>query len=209
MKFAGIPNYFLEEVNETKSHYVLVAIPTLEGYFFMIFKETKLKGAYTIEIEKKEDERGFFARIWDKDELKSHGLNNKLVQASVSFSKIKGTLRGLHYQKYPHGEAKLVRVSRGSAYYVIVDLRKNSPTFKGNFGIILSERNYLMLYVPKGFASGFMTLDDNTEIIYQMSQPYIANASFGVRWDDPTVAIKWPLKPAIISEKDKTLPYLS
>ena len=175
----------------------------------MIFKETKLKGAYTIEIEKKEDERGFFARIWDKDELKSHGLNNKLVQASISFSKIKGTLRGLHYQKYPYGEDKLVRVSRGSAYYVIVDLRKKSPTFKENFGIILSDRNYLMLYVPKGFASGFMTLEVDTEVIYQMSQPYIANASFGVRWDDPTVAIKWPLKPAIISEKDKSLPYFS
>jgi len=174
-----------------------------------MFKETKLKGAYTIEIEKKEDERGFFARIWDKDELKSQGLSNKLVQASISFSKIKGTLRGLHYQKYPYGEAKLVRVSRGSAYYVIVDLRKKSPTFKENFGIILSERNYLMLYVPKGFASGFLTLDGNTEIIYQMSQPYVANASFGVRWDDPTVAIKWPLKPTKISEKDKTLPCLS
>ena len=175
----------------------------------MIFKETKLKDAYTIEIEKKEDERGFFARIWDKDELKSHGLNNKLVQASISFSKIKGTLRGLHYQRYPHGEDKLVRVSRGSVYYVIVDLRKKSPTFKENFGIILSDRNYLMLYVPKGFASGFMTLEVSTEVIYQMSQPYNANASFGVRWDDPALAIKWPLKPVLISEKDKNLPYFS
>jgi dTDP-4-dehydrorhamnose 3,5-epimerase len=175
----------------------------------VIFKETKLKGAYTIEIEKKEDERGFFARIWDKDELKSHGLNNNLVQASISFSKIKGTLRGLHYQKHPYGEDKLVRVSRGSAYYVIVDLRKNSPTFKENFSIILTDRNYLMLYIPKGFATGFMTLEDETEAIYQMSRPYNANAAFGVRWDDPTASIKWPLKPAIISEKDKNLPYFS
>ena len=173
----------------------------------MIFKETELKGAYTIEIERKEDERGFFARIWDKDELKSQGLNNKLVQASISFSKKKGTLRGLHYQRHPYGEDKLVRVSRGSAYYVIVDLRKNSPTFKENFGIILSDRNYLMLYIPKGFATGFMTLEDGTEAIYQMSQPYNANAASGVRWDDPTASIKWPLKPTIISEKDKNLPY--
>jgi dTDP-4-dehydrorhamnose 3,5-epimerase len=175
----------------------------------MIFNQTKLKGAYTLEIEKKEDERGFFARIWDKEELKSHGLSNRLVQASISFSKITGTLRGLHYQKYPYGEDKLVRVSRGSAYYVIVDLRKSSPTFKENFGIILSDRNYLMLYIPKGFATGFLTLENDTEAIYQMSQPYNANAAFGVRWDDPTLSIKWPLKPVLISEKDKILPYFS
>jgi dTDP-4-dehydrorhamnose 3,5-epimerase len=175
----------------------------------MIFKETKLKGAYIIEIEKKEDERGFFARIWDKDELKSHGLNDNLLQSSISFSKIKGTLRGLHYQKNPYGEDKLVRVSRGSAYYAIVDLRKNSPTFKENFGVILADRNYLMLYIPKGFATGFMTLEDDTEAIYQMSQRYNAKAAFGVRWDDSTISIKWPLKPSIISEKDKNLPYFS
>ncbi|HZK60694.1 MAG TPA: dTDP-4-dehydrorhamnose 3,5-epimerase [Anaerovoracaceae bacterium] len=173
----------------------------------MIFKESKLKGVFTIEIEKKEDERGFFARIWDKDALKSHGLSNKLLQASISFSIMKGTLRGLHYQKYPYGEDKLVRVSRGSAYYAIVDLRKKSPTYKENFGVILSSKNYLMLYVPKGFASGFMTLEDNTELIYQMSQPYVPDAAFGLKWDDPTIAIKWPLKPVMISEKDKNLPY--
>jgi dTDP-4-dehydrorhamnose 3,5-epimerase len=173
----------------------------------MRFNETKLKGAYTIEIEKKTDERGFFARTWDDQEFKTHGLHSKILQASISFSTKKATLRGLHYQKHPYWEAKFVRASRGSAFYAIVDLRKDSSTFKESIGVTLSSDNYLMLYAPKGFASGFITLEDNTEIIYQMPQPYVAEAASGIRWDDPTISIKWPIKPLLISEKDKNLPY--
>lgn len=174
----------------------------------MKFRETKLKGAFTIEIEKKTDDRGFFARTWDSKEFQSHGLYSNIIQASISFSRKKGTLRGLHYQKHPYWESKFVRVSKGSAFYVIADLRVKSLTFKESLGFNISEDNYLMLYAPKGFASGFMTLEDNTEIIYQMPQPYVAEAASGVRWNDPTLAIKWPLKPVIISEKDQNLPYL-
>lgn len=175
----------------------------------MIYKNTIFKGAYVVEVEKKEDERGFFARVWDAEELKRNGLNSKIVQSSISFNKKRGTIRGIHYQAEPFSEDKFVRVTKGAAYYVMVDIRNDSETFKKHFGIELSSDNHFTLYVPKGIALGFVTLKDNTEIYYQMSQVFVPNAARGIRWDDPELAIKWPLKPVVISEKDNNLPYFS
>ena len=172
----------------------------------MIFDETKLKGAYIIEIEKLEDERGFFGRSWCANEMKEHGLNVNIRQANISFNKTKGTLRGMHYQKAPHQEAKLVRCSRGSIYDVIIDLRKDSSTFKQWIGVELSQDNYKMLYVPEDFAHGFITLEDNCEISYLMSEFYVPGAGATIRWSDPLFNIEWPLVPTVMSEKDKTQP---
>lgn len=171
----------------------------------MIFTETKLKGAFIIELEKKEDDRGFFARSWDQNEFKEHGLNSKLIQCSVSFNKKRGTLRGMHYQVYPHEETKLVRCTKGSMFDVIIDLRKKSETFKEWFGVDLNAENHKMLYVPEGFAHGFQTLEDNTEVFYQMSEVYVPECARGVRWDDPNFKISWPLQSPIISQKDLML----
>ncbi|SHF43000.1 dTDP-4-dehydrorhamnose 3,5-epimerase [Mariniphaga anaerophila] len=170
----------------------------------MIFEETKLKGAYIIKIEKLEDERGFFGRSWCAKEMKKHGLNAGISQANVSFNKLKGTLRGMHFQKAPHQEAKLVRCSRGSIFDVIIDLRKNSPTFKQWIGVELTQDNYKMLYVPEDFAHGFITLEDNCEISYQMSEFYVPGAGETIRWNDPLFNIQWPLTPTVMSEKDKS-----
>src|SRR6266851_3030277 len=138
----------------------------------MIFMETKLKGAFIIEPEKLEDERGFFARTWCQNEFAAHGLNLRLVQCNISFNQKKGTLRGMHYQAAPHEEAKLVRCTRGGGYDVIIDLREKSLTFKQHITVILTAQNYTMLYIPEGFAHGFQTLEDNTEVLYQMSAFY-------------------------------------
>ena len=175
----------------------------------MIFLETKLSGAYVIEIERIEDERGFFARTWDKDEFSNRGLDSEFVQFSMSQNKKKGTIRGMHYQAKPHEEIKLVRCTRGKIFDVIIDLRPNSKTFKEWFSIELSENNYRMLYIPNGFAHGFQTLEDNSEIIYEISQKYEPEFSKGIKWDDNTLNIKWPIKGTIISEKDKSLPGFS
>jgi dTDP-4-dehydrorhamnose 3,5-epimerase len=172
----------------------------------MIFTETKLKGAFIIEIEKLEDERGFFGRSWCANEMKKHGINVNVLQANISFNKCKGTLRGMHYQVAPHQEAKLVRCSRGSIYDVIIDLRKNSPTFKQWIGVELTQDNYKMLYVPEDFAHGFITLEDNCEISYLMSEFYVPGAGATIRWNDPLFNIKWPFEPIVISEKDKNQP---
>ena len=169
----------------------------------MIFRETKLKGAFIIEIEKREDERGFFGRSWCANEMKEHGLNVNIRQANISFNKAKGTLRGMHYQIAPHQEAKLVRCSRGSIYDVIIDLRKNSPTFKQWIGVELTQDNYKMLYVPEDFAHGFITLEDNCEISYLMSEFYVPGAGATIRWNDPLFNIEWPIVPKVISEKDR------
>ena len=174
----------------------------------MIFVETPLPGAYVIEIEKHEDERGFFARSWCAKEFSSMGLDAHLVQCNISFNERKGTLRGLHYQLPPHGEAKLVRCTRGALYDVIVDLRKDSPTFLKWFGVELTAMNYRMLYVPKRFAHGFQTLDDATEIVYQMSEFYAQDAARGIRWNDPSVGIVWPVADRTISTKDRECPNL-
>ena len=173
----------------------------------MIFKETKLKGAFVIEIEKREDERGFFARAWCKREFEDHGLNAQLVQANIAFSRKKGTLRGMHYQAPPYEEAKLIRCIKGGVFDVIIDIRPDSPQYKEWFGLQLTSDNYKMLYVPEGFAHGYQTLDDNTEVFYPASQFYSPESERGVRWDDPAFGIEWPeTDNLVMSEKDKTWP---
>lgn len=168
----------------------------------MIFTETKLKGAYLIDIEKHEDERGFFARVWCADEFEKYGLNQRLVQCNISFNKKRGTLRGMHYQAAPYEEAKLVRCTMGALYDVIIDLRSNSPTFKEWFSVELTAQNYRALYVPEGLAHGFQTLVDNTEVFYQMSEFFHPECARGARWDDPAFGIVWPIPQPIISNKD-------
>jgi len=170
----------------------------------LIFTETELTGSYIIEIEKLEDERGFFARTWDQNLFKKNGLIPDLVQCNISFNKTKGAIRGMHYQIHPYEEAKLIRCTKGKIFDVIIDLRKDSKTFKKWVGLDLSEQNYKMLYVPERFAHGFQTLEDNTEVFYQMSQFYNPDSAQGVRWDDKAFNIKWPLKPTLISEKDQS-----
>lgn len=172
----------------------------------MIFNETKLNGAFVMEIEKLEDERGFFGRSWCINEMKAHGLNTNIYQANVSFNKVKGTLRGMHYQVAPFQEAKLVRCTRGSIYDVIIDLRKDSPTYKQWIGVELTQENFKMLYIPEDFAHGFITLEDNCEISYLMSELYVPGAGATIRWNDPLFNIKWPNEPTVFSEKDKSQP---
>src|SRR5436190_13646995 len=158
----------------------------------MVFTETKLKGAFVIELERKKDERGFFARTFCVDEFQAHGLNARLVQCSLSFNHRRGTLRGLHYQVAPQMECKLVRVTRGAIFEVVVDLRPGSPTFQEHFSTELTAANGREVYVPEGVAHGFQTLEDNTEIFYQMSAGFSPGLSRGVRWNDPAFGIEWP-----------------
>lgn len=168
----------------------------------MIFTETKLSGAYVIEIEKIEDERGFFTRTWDKKEFSKIRLETEFVQSSISYNKKKGTIRGMHYQTKPYEENKIVRCTKGRIFDVIIDLRPESKTYRKWFSIELNSYNYKMLYIPKGFAHGFQTLENNTEILYNISQFYHPESSKGVRWDDRIFGIKWPVKVSLISEKD-------
>ena len=172
----------------------------------MIFTETKLPGAYLIDIEKRADQRGFFARGWCQKEFEAHDLIPRVVQTNISLSKRKGTLRGMHYQVAPYAEAKLVRCTRGALYDVIIDLRPDSPTYMQWLGVELSAENYKMLYVPEGFAHGFQTLVDNTEVTYQVSQFYTPEAEGGVRYNDPAFGIEWPLEVQVISDKDQSWP---
>jgi dTDP-4-dehydrorhamnose 3,5-epimerase len=172
----------------------------------MIFSETKLSGAYIIDIEKIKDERGFFARTWDKNEFSKLGLESEFVQSSISLNKKKGTIRGMHYQIKPYEENKIVRCTKGRIFDVIIDIRADSITFKEWLSVELSEDNYKILYIPKGFAHGFQTLEDNSEVVYKISQVYESKFSKGIRWDDKTMLIKWPLKNIIISERDKSFP---
>jgi dTDP-4-dehydrorhamnose 3,5-epimerase len=172
----------------------------------MIFTETKLKGAFILEVEKHEDERGFFGRSWCTNEMKKHGLNANVLQANISFNKKRGTLRGMHYQIAPYQEAKLVRCSGGSIFDVIIDLRKDSPTFKQWIGVELSQANYKMLYVPEDFAHGFITLENNSEISYLMTEIFVPDAGATIRWNDPLFNIIWPLEPTILSVKDSSQP---
>jgi dTDP-4-dehydrorhamnose 3,5-epimerase len=172
----------------------------------MTFHETKLPGVFEIHLEPKPDERGFFARSWCQKEFESHGLNPKLVQCSVSFNTRKGTLRGIHYQAAPFAEAKVVRCTMGAIYDVVLDLRPQSPTFKEWIGMRLTAMNRHMLYVPEGCGHGFLTLEDQTEIFYQMSEFYDASSARGVRWDDPAFRIAWLGEVDAISERDRTYP---
>jgi dTDP-4-dehydrorhamnose 3,5-epimerase len=172
----------------------------------MIFHGTKLPGAFEIHLDPRADDRGFFARTWCKKEFKSHGLNPELVQCSTSFNTRKGTLRGLHYQAPTHAETKLVRCIRGAIYDVVVDLRPQSPTFKEWIAVLLTDKKRNMVYVPEGCAHGFLTLEDESEVFYQISEFYDAESSRGVRWDDPAFQITWPAKLEVISERDRTYP---
>jgi len=177
----------------------------------MIFSEIKLKGAYIIEPERLKDTRGFFARTWCKKEFDAHGLNSSLVQCNISFNKKRGTLRGMHYQLPPHEEAKLVRCTMGVIFDVIIDLRPNSDTYLEWIGVELTAENRKMLYVPEEFAHGYQTLIQNTEVFYQVSQFYSQEFEGGVRWNDPSFGIEWPItEKIIVSEKDRDWPdYIS
>jgi dTDP-4-dehydrorhamnose 3,5-epimerase len=174
--------------------------------FGMIFHEVKLPGVFEIRLDLHSDERGFFARSWCQREFAEHGLNPQLRQCNVSFNRRKGTLRGVHYQAAPFAEAKLVRCTRGAIYDVVVDLRQQSPTFKGWLGLVLTAKDRDMLYIPEGCGHGFLTLEDETEVFYQMSEVYHPEAARGVRWNDPAFQIAWPEAVEVISERDRTYP---
>ena len=172
----------------------------------MIFHPTELAGACLIELERREDERGFFARTWCEREFSEHGLNPRLVQCNLSYNKRAGTLRGMHYQTAPFEEAKLVRCSSGSIYDVIVDLRPESSTYLKHFGVKLTAGNHKMIYVPEGFAHGFLTLEDQTSVFYQMSEFYAPDQASGFRWNDPAFGIQWPAQVLVISTRDTSYP---
>jgi dTDP-4-dehydrorhamnose 3,5-epimerase len=173
----------------------------------MIFKETKLKGAFIIETEPITDNRGFFARAWCQKEFSAHGLLTSFVQANITFSPQKGTIRGLHYQIAPHEEVKLVRCTRGATYDVIIDLRPESRTYKQWLGTELTANNGKMIYIPGGFAHGYQILTKDSEVFYQVGQFYAPDYECGIRWDDPAFAINWPItSPLILSAKDKQWP---
>lgn len=172
----------------------------------MKFNPTPLADAYTIDLEKREDDRGFFARFFCVDEFDKAGLDRNIVQINNSLSKDKGTLRGIHYQLAPKAETKIVRCIKGSLYDVIVDLRPASPTFLKWFGAILSAENRTMMFVPKGFGHAFLTLEENTEALYLVTEFYSPENERGLRWNDPKIGIEWPIEPMIISDKDKNHP---
>jgi dTDP-4-dehydrorhamnose 3,5-epimerase len=174
----------------------------------MIFRESRLSGAFLIDLEKRVDDRGFFARTWCRDEFVAHGLTSMFVQGNVSFSPIAGTLRGLHFQRPPHAEAKLIHCARGAVYDIIVDLRPESPTYRQWLGLELTAESHQMLYVPERFAHGFQTLGPDAEVSYMMSAPYVADAAAGVRYDDFDLAIDWPLPVSRVSVRDRSWPGL-
>lgn len=168
----------------------------------MKFIPTGLAGAWIVEPERLEDERGYFARTFCREEFGAHGLNPELVQCNVSFNAKKSTLRGMHYQASPHEEAKLVRCTRGAIFDVIIDIRPASTTFKKWFSAELSAVNGRALYVPEGFAHGFQSLEDGSEVFYQMSAAYSPDAARGVRWNDPAFGIHWPMTDPVVSQRD-------
>ena len=172
----------------------------------MILTETPLRGAFVIEPEPLADTRGLFARTWCRREFEARGLETRIAQCSTSFNRRKGTLRGMHYQQPPFAETKIVRCTRGSMYDVIIDLRSDSSTFARHFAVVLTAENRKMLYVPTGFAHGFQTLEDDTEIFYQMSEFYSAEHARGVRWNDPVFGIRWPDDDRTIEDRDRNYP---
>jgi dTDP-4-dehydrorhamnose 3,5-epimerase len=173
----------------------------------VIFTETELPGAFLVDLERREDERGFFARAWCTEEFSDHGLSPRLVQANLSFNRDEGTIRGMHFQVDPHAEAKLVRCTRGAVYDVIIDLRPDSRTFRRWIGVELTEENRRAIYVPEGFAHGYQTLTPDAETYYLVSEAYAPHAEGGVRWDDPAFGIEWPnSSDPILSDKDRTWP---
>ena len=173
----------------------------------MIAKATRVSGAFIIEPEQFADERGFFARVWSEPEFETLGGEGRFIEGNVSFNKSAGTLRGMHYQKAPYAQAKLVRCTRGSIYDVGVDLREESDTFLQWVGVELSAENRLMLYLPGQFAHGYLTLEDNTEVYYQVTRPYAPDCAVGFRWDDPAFGIDWPATDVLnINKRDREYP---
>jgi dTDP-4-dehydrorhamnose 3,5-epimerase len=172
----------------------------------LIFTPTPLAGAYLIDLERHEDERGFFARSFCRQEFVTHGLNPDVVQCNASFNRRRGTLRGMHYQAPPHAEAKTVRCTHGAVWDVIVDLRPASQTFMRCHGVGLTASNRTALYVPEGVAHGFQTLVDDSEVLYLMSAFYHPEAARGVPWDDPAFGIDWPIREPIMSDRDRAFP---
>ncbi|MEQ1849578.1 MAG: dTDP-4-dehydrorhamnose 3,5-epimerase [Candidatus Peribacteraceae bacterium] len=172
----------------------------------MKIKETSLPGVYTVDIDRHTDVRGFFARTWDRESAEKLGLIQQFDYTCISGNAKKGTLRGMHYQIDAHGETKLVRCTKGSMFDVVIDLRPNSPTFKKWIGADLSAENHSALYIPTGCAHGFITMQDDTEVLYQIHGNYNADASKGVRWNDPAFGIEWPMQPTILSERDTAYP---
>ena len=168
----------------------------------MIFTTTDVDGVYVVETEPYVDERGVFARVFDEDTFHEMGLSTRFPQCSVSYNPIRGTMRGMHFQRGEHAEAKLIRCTRGAIYDVAIDLRPESPTFHRWAAAELTAVNHRQLYVPEGCAHGFLTLETDTEVYYQISAPYVAEASAGVRWDDPAFGVKWPSAPVVMSPKD-------
>jgi dTDP-4-dehydrorhamnose 3,5-epimerase len=175
----------------------------------MTFRETDLAGVWTLEVEPRADERGFLARTWCRRELEAHGLNAALAQCSVSFTRRRGTVRGMHWQAAPYGEAKLVRCTRGAIYDVALDARRGSPTFGRWVAAELTADNRRMLYVPEGVAHGFQALTDDAEVFYQISEFHHPESERGIRWDDPGAAIAWPLADVTVSPRDAALPRLA
>ena len=172
----------------------------------MRFTATPIQGVYVIDLEPVEDHRGFFARTYCDDEFRARGLETHFAQASIAFTARRGTLRGMHYQREPYGEVKLVRCTRGAVYDAVIDLRPHSATFRQWFAVELTADNRRMLYVPAGFAHGYQTLQDDTEISYQMSTPYHPEAAAGVRWNDPAFGVSWPIDVTVIAERDAAYP---
>jgi dTDP-4-dehydrorhamnose 3,5-epimerase len=172
----------------------------------MNFTETPLKGACLIDLERKEDHRGFFARSWCREEFGRHGLNSELAQINLAFSPRKGTLRGMHYQVIPDAEIKVVRCTSGAIYDVIIDLRPGSATCGKWFGVELNSRNRRMLYIPEGYAHGYQTLEEESEMYYLTSRPYAPASARGVRYNDPAFGIAWPLPVECISDADASWP---
>jgi dTDP-4-dehydrorhamnose 3,5-epimerase len=175
----------------------------------VIFRESPLAGAFLVEPERHEDERGFFARTFARDDFEARGLAAELLEQSIAWNGSAGTVRGLHFQRPPHAEVKLVRCTRGAVYDVIVDLRPESPTFAGTFGVRLDADSRLALYVPERFAHGYQVLVDDTEVAYGMSARYAPDAAGGIRYDDPGLAIAWPLTVGTVSPRDRALPALA
>lgn len=173
----------------------------------MIINTTSLKDALIIDLKRIGDERGFFARAWCRAELADAGVEATVVQANIGYCAQRGTLRGLHYQKAPHEEQKWIRCVRGSVFDVIVDLRQDSPTYRKWLGVELSAEDRRMLYVPKGFAHGYLSLEDDCEVLYMVSEYYAPDHEAGIRWDDPAFGINWPVnEELILSEKDRNWP---
>lgn len=174
----------------------------------MRFEETALRGAFVIHQERHVDERGFFARTWSREEFAAHDLATEIVHVNTSFNRTRGTLRGMHWQVPPFAEAKVVRCTAGAIYDVMVDLRSQSPTYTRHVGVTLSADEGTMVYCPPGFAHGFITLTDATEVSYLMTQAYAPDHARGARWDDQLFDISWPMDPVVISDRDRTYPDL-